>query len=71
MKYDYKDLRKRIRGMYDNYGEFAEAVGLSRVMVSSKLNNKTDIKRDDMLIWGAALNLDESEYVPLFLRPLS
>lgn len=69
--YDTKDLRKRIKGQYDTLQEFADDVGISRAGLSLKLNNRVEISRDDMVKWGCKLNLSETDYVKLFLRPIT
>lgn len=48
MDYDYSKLRGKIRETYGTDAAFAEAMGMGRVSLSLKLNNKSEWAQDEM-----------------------
>ncbi len=60
--YDYSKLRGRIVEKYGTIKAFAEALGVSNVTISEKLNNKAGINRKDIETWSNILDISESEY---------
>ncbi len=71
MAFDYSKLRGRIIEKFGTCEAFAEAVGLPKSAVSSRLNNKVSIDSDEMLRWSQPDVLDiplEAIYV-YFLTP--
>lgn len=60
--YDYSKLRGRIIEKYGSMSRFSEAVGLSEIALSRKLNNKIDISRENILKWSELLDIPSDEY---------
>jgi transcriptional regulator with XRE-family HTH domain len=48
MAFDYNKLRGRIKEMYGTQDAFAEAIGIGRVSLSEKLNNKVEFKQREI-----------------------
>ena len=47
-KYDYNKLRGKIREVFGRQEDFANAINLSAVAVSNKLNNVVDWRQEEM-----------------------
>lgn len=62
----YRKLRGRIVEKYGTTGKFAEAIKCSRTTVSSKLNKKTDMSKNDIDIWLKALDIPEEKVYEYF-----
>jgi len=60
--FDYSKLRGRIVEKFGTMSAFANAVGITEVALSRKLNNKIAISRNDMIIWSQALDVSLDEY---------
>ena len=60
--FDYSKLRGRIVEKYGNMNAFAKAVGISKVALSRKLNNKTSITKEEMISWSDILDISIDEY---------
>lgn len=60
--YDYSKLRGRIVEKYGTIKAFAEALGVSNVTISEKLNNKVGITRKDIETWSNILDISECDY---------
>jgi hypothetical protein len=60
--YDYSKLRGRITEKYGTISAFADAQESSLTNISNKLNEKTDISRDDIMRWSRMLDIPSSEY---------
>lgn len=65
MAYDYSKLRGRIREVCGSEAAFAEAIGLSSVTVSSRLNGKTPFIQDEILAACSILSIDLGE-IPVY-----
>ena len=63
---DYSKLRGRIVEKYGTLSNFAEALGTSLVIVSQKMNNKTDFSRADIVKWSNLLDISSTEYDAYF-----
>lgn len=61
MMYDYSKLKGRIIEMYDSFGSFAEAIGISRQAVSNVLNGHTQFTASSIELWRNALDIPASE----------
>lgn len=48
MMFDYSKLRGKIREVYGTQFDFAEAMGMSAVSLSEKLNNKTQFTQKEI-----------------------
>lgn len=51
-------LKGKIREKYGSQEKFAERVGLSLTSVSSVLNGKRGLSRDQIVTWAEALDID-------------
>jgi transcriptional regulator with XRE-family HTH domain len=60
--YDYSKLRGRIVEKYGTLSNFAEALGITLVVVSQKMNNKSGFSRADIEKWSNLLDISSSEY---------
>lgn len=69
MKFDYRRLKGRIKEMYGTQNEFAEAVGLSFVSISKKLNNLRQFKQSDIDKITEVLNIPKEE-IPIYFFTL-
>lgn len=64
--FDYSKLRGRIVEKCGSIEAFAQTVGISSVSMSKKLNNKTDISREDILRWAEVLDIAKENYGAYF-----
>ena len=69
MKFDYRRLKGRIKEMHGTQNEFAEAVGLSFVSISKKLNNLRQFKQSDIDKITEVLNIPKEE-IPIYFFTL-
>lgn len=60
-EFEYRKLRGKIIEVFGTYGSFAEALDLSIVTVSNKLNGKTQFSQDDIVAWSDMLSIPYSE----------
>lgn len=58
---NYRKLRGRIVEKYGTINAFADAIGLSSVAVSYKLNAKRGFKQADIVKWCEALDITPDE----------
>ena len=65
MAYKYDRLRGRIVEKYGTQGNFAEAIGRSRVSVSEKMTGKSGFSQADIELWSDKLDI-KSEDIGLF-----
>ena len=64
--FDYGKLRGRIREKCKTEGEFAKAMGIGRVSLSGRLNNKADFTRLEIARACEVLALEDSEISEYF-----
>lgn len=57
MKYDYSQLRGRIRTKYGTESKFAEIIGINRTTLSLKLTGKIPFTQEDITRIIAALDI--------------
>ena len=57
----YPKLRGRIVEKYGSQTEFARKIGKTDQTVTAKLNGKSGFSREDIIEWGRALELTETE----------
>lgn len=69
MMYDYGKLKGRIIEIYDSYGAFADAIGMSRQYVSKLINNKGKFTISTIEKWRIALNISVEEIGTYFFTP--
>lgn len=60
--YDYSKLRGRIVEKFGSGRAFAEALGITNVTVSRKLQGSSEFSKSDIESWSALLDISESEY---------
>lgn len=61
MEFDYSKLKGRIVEKFGTVGHFCEAYGISEVIMSKKLNNKSNFTTDNVVNMSNLLgiNIDE------------
>lgn len=64
--FDYSKLKGRIIEKFGSNKAFAQALGKSEVLVSKKLNNKSEFSRKTMLEWGDKLDISADEFGVFF-----
>lgn len=64
--YDYSKLRGRIVEKFGTISKFCEEIGISLVVASAKLNNKSGFTRSDIEKWANALEISGTEYDAYF-----
>jgi len=69
MEFDYSKLKGKIKEIYGTQTEFANAIGLSFVSVSKKLNNLRQFKQSDIVKISKVLNIAEEEIPIYFFTP--
>jgi hypothetical protein len=67
-KFDYAELRKRIREKFGTPEEFALAAGLSPVEIGAKLNNLADFKLSEMDKVCEFLGIGDGEIEGIFFE---
>lgn len=48
MQFDYEKLKKKIKSVYGTQEIFAEALGIGRVSLNLRLNNKAEFSQDEI-----------------------
>ena len=66
MNFDYSKLKGKIKEVFGTQVAFAEAMGLSSVSVSDKLNNKTEFKASEIKKLAMILKLTVEEVFDIF-----
>lgn len=61
MEFDYRKLEGRIVEKFGTREAFARALGKSVVIVSKKLNNRSNFSRSAMLEWSSLLDISTDE----------
>ena len=64
--YSYSKLRGKITEKFGSQGAFSEALGVSKVTVSKKLNGVTGFSQDDIEKWSTLLGIKKHEYPDYF-----
>lgn len=62
----YRKLRGRIIEKFGTLAAFADALELSRVAVSNKLNGRSYFNQADMVKWGDLLEISADEIADYF-----
>ena len=63
---DYRKLRGRIVERYGTLNAFAEALGISYVQASKKVNGKAGFSQKDINEWSDLLGIELEEIGPFF-----
>lgn len=58
----YSKLRGRIIEKYGSQKQFAEAIGISEVAMSRKMNCETGFSQKDIIKWAEALEIEVKDY---------
>lgn len=66
VNFDYSKLKGRIIEKFDTYSNFANAIGVSSVSLSSYLNNKTRFNQDRIMAAAKALEISIDELPDYF-----
>lgn len=61
MTFDFRKLRGRIIEKYGTQDEFAKEYGISRVVLSKKMNNKCSFTSNDIIRMSEMLNIPKEE----------
>lgn len=62
----YSKLKGRIVEMYGSQSKFADAIGISKVALSRKLNCMTGFSQKDIEEWAKALEINKEDYGAYF-----
>lgn len=65
-KFDYSNLKKKIKEKYCTCDAFAKEMGISNTTLSDKLNNKVQFKQNEINLACELLNIDFSEIPSYF-----
>ncbi len=65
MAFDYSKLRGRIREVFSTQKAFADALGMSTVSLSSKLNNRVEFSQEEINKSCALLDI-EAANIPVY-----
>lgn len=66
MKFNNSKLRGKIRELFGTEQNFSDAVGISKSALSAKLNNNSEINRDEMLKMIDLLNIKKDDIFEIF-----
>lgn len=64
----YNKLRGRIIEKFGTIEKFADALGITRITVSNKLNDKSNFSRDDIILWASALEVSQDNIGSYFFE---
>lgn len=68
MAFDYSKLRGRIKEIYGTQDAFAEAIGIGRVSLSEKLNNKVEFRQREINKSCEVLEIPIDEMTDYFFK---
>lgn len=68
MAFDYSELVKLIRYKYGTQDNFAKALGIGRVSLSQRLNNRLEFTQEEMLRTSELLDLTQEDIPNYFFR---
>jgi len=69
MAFNYSKLRGKIKEMYGTQQAFSEALGVSSVSVSDKLNNKTSFSQPEIMKSVQILKIEPEHMRAYFFTP--
>lgn len=69
VKFDYSKLKGRIREIFDTQSAFADAMGISAITLSAKLNNKFQWKSSEIDKACELLKIAKEEIPIYFFTP--
>ena len=68
MAFDYSELVELIRIKFSTHDLFAKALGIGRVSLSQRLNNKLEFSQAEMLKAAELLNIEQKEIPRYFFN---
>lgn len=68
MVFDYRKLRTRIFERFGSFAAFAQAVKQSPVTIANKINGKKAMRRDDIISWSDALEIEPADISEYFYK---
>lgn len=66
MEFNNSKLRGKIRELFGTEQKFSDAIGISKSALSAKLNNNSEINRDEMLKMIDLLNIKKEDIFEIF-----
>ncbi|WP_338631498.1 DUF739 family protein [Clostridium baratii] len=66
MRFDYSKLRGRIKEKCNTQDNFSSKIGIGRVSLSQRLNNRIDFSQEEIYTSCEVLNLDLEEIPEYF-----
>ena len=66
MEFNNSKLRGKIRELFGTEQKFSDAIGISKSALSAKLNNNSEINRDEMLKMIDLLNIEKEDIFEIF-----
>lgn len=66
MEINYNKLKGRIIEKYGSFYNFADALGVSKVSLSKKMNGHSGFSRDDIVKWCGLLSIDRNDLEAYF-----
>ena len=66
MQFDNSKIRGKIREIFGTEQKFSDAVGISKSALSAKLNNNSEINRDEMLKMVELLKIKKEDIFDIF-----
>lgn len=70
LSFDYGMLRKRIREKYKTDEEFARSIGIGRVSLSGRLNNKLEFTPSEIMKSCEVLTISDNEIPAYFFTKI-
>lgn len=71
MKFDYSELTRLIRFKYDTQDNFAKALGIGRVSLSQRLNNRLPFSQAEIFKASKLLGIPDNEIQRYFFCTMS
>lgn len=68
MAFDYSKLRGRIIEKYGSQSAFANAIGIQKHVISSRLNNRVGISKEEIIVWSEKLGISPDDYTKYFFQ---
>lgn len=70
MRFNNNKLRGKIREIFGTEQKFSDALGMSKSALSAKLNNNSEINRDEMLKMVDLLKIRKEDIFDIFFLTL-
>lgn len=69
VEFDYSKLKGRIVEKFGSRSAFANAVTMNPEQLSRRLNNRTPIKGEEVILFADVLEIDEADLCSYFFTP--